>query len=212
MRVLAAAVCAVLMLVPAGVLVAQNRAGSPAEAGLTASLRAGGLVIVMRHASSPRALPTTENAKPGNTGLERQLDAAGHAGSTAMGDALRALRIPLGEVLSSPAFRARETVGAAGLPGVEVVEALGDNGQSMQGVTEAQASWLRARVGQSPRAGNTLIVTHQPNLARAFPDWGSTVADGESIVLKPDGRGGADVVARIAIEDWASLASQSPRQ
>jgi len=60
-------------------------------------------------------------------------------------------------------------------------------------------------VAQTPRVGNTLIVTHQPNLAGAFPAWGGTVADGGSVVLKPDGRGGADVIARIAIEDWPRL-------
>lgn len=211
MRVLASAVCAALVLGHSGSLVAQDRPRAAADSGLTASLLAGGLVIVMRHASSPGTPPTSETARPGNTGLERQLDAAGEAGSTAMGDALRALKIPIGEVLSSPTFRARETVRAARLPNVEIIDALGDNGQSMQGVTEAQAAWLRARVTQPPRAGNTLIVTHQPNLARAFPAWGGTVADGESVVLKPNGRDGVEVVGRIAIEDWPRLRAPSPR-
>jgi phosphohistidine phosphatase SixA len=212
MRVLASAVCAALVLGPSGSVVAQNRLPAAPAAGLTSSLVAGGFVIVMRHASSPRTPPTANTATPGNTALERQLDEAGLAVSTAMGDALRALEIPITEVLSSPTFRALETVRAARLPNIDVVEALGDNGQSMQGVTEAQAAWLRARVTQAPRTGNTLIVTHQPNLAKAFPAWGATVADGESVVLKPDGHNGADVVGRIAIDDWSRLRSQSPRQ
>lgn len=205
MRLLATVACAALALVPSRPLVAQDRPSASAGSALTATLVTGGFVIVMRHASSPRTPPTADTAKPENTALERQLDAAGEAGSTAMGDALRALKIPIGEVLSSPTFRARETIRAARLPNVDVIEALGDNGQSMQGVTEAQADWLRARVAQTPRSGNTLIVTHQPNLVRAFPAWGSTVADGECVVLKPGGRNGVELVGRIAIEDWPRL-------
>ena len=41
----------------------------------------------------------------------------------------------------------------------------------MQGITEAQAGWLRSKVVELPRSGNTILVTHQPNLSRAFPDW-----------------------------------------
>ena len=53
-------------------------------------LQRGGLVLVMRHASSPREMPAPEQARPDNTSLERQLDEAGRQGATAMGDALRA--------------------------------------------------------------------------------------------------------------------------
>lgn len=210
-RLLAIVACAALALVPSRPLAAQDRPRASAGSALTATLVADGFVIVMRHASSPRTPPTADTAKPENTALERQLDAAGEAGSTAMGDALRALKIPIGEVLSSPTFRARETVRAARLPNVDVIDALGDNGQSMQGVTEAQAAWLRARVAQTPRSGNTLIVTHQPNLARAFPAWGGTVADGECVVLKPDGRNGVELMGRIGIEDWPRTKAPAPR-
>lgn len=210
-RLLAIVACAALALVPSRPLAAQDRPRASAGSALTATLVEGGFVIVMRHASSPRTPPTADTAKPENTALERQLDAAGEAGSTAMGDALRALKIPIGEVLSSPTFRARETVRAARLPNVDVIDALGDNGQSMQGVTEAQAAWLRARVAQTPRSGNTLIVTHQPNLARAFPAWGGTVADGECVVLKPDGRNGVELMGRIGIEDWPRTKAPAPR-
>jgi phosphohistidine phosphatase SixA len=210
-RLLAIVACAALALVPSRPLAAQDRPRASAGSALTATLVADGFVIVMRHASSPRTPPTPDTAKPKNTALERQLDAAGEAGSTAMGDALRALKIPIGEVLSSPTFRARETVRAARLPNVDVIDALGDNGQSMQGVTEAQAAWLRARVAQTPRSGNTLIVTHQPNLARAFPAWGGTVADGECVVLKPDGRNGVELMGRIGIEDWPRTKAPAPR-
>jgi phosphohistidine phosphatase SixA len=175
------------------------------DAALVQALRAGGLVLVMRHASSPRDLPTPQTAKPGNTKLERQLDDAGVRGATAVGEALRALRVPITRLLSSPTYRTLETVRVAKLTGVTAAEELGDNGGSMAGITEAQAEWLRAQAAMAPRTGNTLLVTHQPNVALAFPTWGEVVAEGEMVALRPDGRGGSSVVGRIRVEDWARL-------
>lgn len=171
---------------------------------LVSALRQGGHVLVMRHATSPREAPDKQTANPDNTKLERQLDAAGRAGATAMGKALRDLKIPIGQVFTSPTYRALETVTFAQLATPSSVTELGDGGQSMQGVPEAQAAWLRERAGQLPQSGNTIIVTHMPNISRAFPAWGP-VADGETIVVRPDGKGGTTVVAKVKIEEWAGL-------
>lgn len=169
---------------------------------LAQRLTQGGHVLVMRHASSPAQPPTSQTANRDNPTLERQLDAAGRSGATGMGNAVRTLRIPIGDVLTSPTYRARETVRYAGFTNATVAEELGDTGRSMQGVSEPQAAWLRARVTRAPRAGNTLLVTHQPNLALAFPEWGASVGQGETVVFKPDGAGGATVVARVPIDEW----------
>jgi phosphohistidine phosphatase SixA len=180
-------------------------AQAPASNALVNQLRQGGYVLVMRHASSPRQVPTKDTANPDNTKLERQLDEAGRRGATAMGDALRGLRILIGTVLTSPTYRAIETVKFAQIGSPAAVAELGDGGQSMQGITAEQSAWLRTRVSEVPRSGNTILVTHQPNLSRAFPDWGPTVADGETVVLQPDGKGGAAFVGRISIEEWPRL-------
>lgn len=170
-----------------------------------AQLRQGGYVLVMRHGHSPRTQLTKEQAQPDNTTLERQLDETGRRDAAAMGDALRALKVPIGTVLTSPAYRARETAAVAKLTGAKPVDELGDNGQSMQGVTEAQAAWLRARASERPVAGNTILVTHQPNLTRAFPDWGASMDEGETAILRPDGKGGFTLVGRIPIVEWPRL-------
>ena len=172
---------------------------------LIGRLREGGYVLVMRHASSPREAPSSNAANADNTKLERQLDEAGRRGATTMGEAIRVLRIPIGVVLTSPTYRAMETVRLARLGAPTTVSELGDGGQSMQGITEAQAAWLRARVTETPRSGNTILVTHQPNLSRAFPDWGSSVADGETVILRPDGKGASALIGRIPIEEWSRL-------
>jgi phosphohistidine phosphatase SixA len=74
------------------------------------ALRQGGFVIVMRHASSPRQAPSKQTANADNVKLERQLDETGRATAIAMGKALRELKIPLGDIFTSPTYRALETV------------------------------------------------------------------------------------------------------
>jgi hypothetical protein len=50
------------------------------------ALQHGGHVLVMRHARAPRAAPATTDAAPGNTTLERQLDATGRETAADMAD------------------------------------------------------------------------------------------------------------------------------
>jgi phosphohistidine phosphatase SixA len=171
---------------------------------LVAALQRGGHVIVMRHASSPRQPPDERTANRDNVDRERQLDAAGRDSATAMGQALRRLKIPVGDVLTSPTYRARETTRYAQLANAKPVEELGDGGQSMQAAAEKQGVWLRDKVKAFPPATNSILVTHMPNIARAFPEL-SDVADGEALVFGPDGKGGARLVGRIRIETWPSL-------
>lgn len=172
---------------------------------LVTALKGGGYVIVMRHASSPREEPDERTANADNVNRERQLDEEGREGATAMGEALRRLGIPIGEVLSSPTYRALETARYAGFDDAETVAELGDRGRSMQGVTDADAAWLRDRVAQAPVGTNSLLITHRPNVSGAFPDLMPGVGDGECVVFRPDGQGGAVPVGRIRIGEWPNL-------
>lgn len=191
----------ILFLVIGTTARAQNLEG----AALVRALERGGYVVVMRHASSPSEPPAKDSADAENTRDERQLDEKGRTTATAMGKALHDLKIPLGEVLSSPTYRALETVRYAQLGTARTYSELGDNGKSMQGGTEAQAHWLQHKITQLPSGTNTFIVTHNPNIMMAFPLLGSALADGEALVFGPDGKGGTIVVARIKIEEWPSL-------
>ena len=176
---------------------------------LVKALRQGGYIIVMRHASSPREAPDKPHANPDNVNVERQLDQEGRTTATALGQAWRTLKIPVGEVISSPTYRALETVKYAQLGKAQPAPELGDNGQSMSGGTEAQAAWLQKRVTQFPKGTNTVLITHLPNLTRAFPQWANGMADGEAMIIGPsggpDGKGGATMVARVKIEEWPAM-------
>jgi len=169
-------------------------------------LRQGGYVIVMRHASSPRDAPDPKTANPDNVDRERQLDEEGRATAVALGQALRELKIPLGDVFSSPTYRALETLRLAQVGNPRPIAELGDGGRGMQVSSEAQAAWLRNKVTQFPARTNALIVTHLPNMSRAFPQWTTGLADGEALIFGPDGKGGTTLVARVKIEDWPRMA------
>lgn len=201
MNVLASITLSAIVLALTGTVSAQTLSGAK----LVAALQRGGYVIVMRHASSPMQPPDKNTADPGNSKDERQLDDHGKADATEMGNALRRLKIPIGEVLSSPTYRALETARYAKLPQPRTVTELGENGANMQGATNAQAEWLRQRVKEFPKGTNTVLVTHYPNLKAAFPQDAANLGDGEALVFGPDGKGGAILVARVKIEDWAKL-------
>jgi phosphohistidine phosphatase SixA len=191
-------------------------AGSAAEgadqlsgSGLVTALRQGGYILVMRHASSPEAKPDKAVADPENTNLERQLDQTGRDTARAMGEAFKKLEIPVGTVLSSPTYRALETVRLASFGRPQTFPEIGDGGQSMQRIKEAPAEWLRNRAGELPRAGtDTVIVTHMPNIAAAFGAATNGAGDGETFVFRPDGKGSAELVARVKVDEWPALARQ----
>jgi phosphohistidine phosphatase SixA len=169
---------------------------------LVKALQAGGHVIVMRHGSSPSQIP--EKPNPDNVPPERQLDDKGRATATAMGAALRRLKIPIGEVLTSPTYRARETARMIGLPNPRPVPELGEGAGTMQAVSPEQAGWLQKKVKELPRGANTVLVTHVPNVSAAFPEL-PAVDQGEAIVFRTDGNGESRVVGRIKIEEWPGL-------
>ena len=64
-------------------------------------------MLLMRHTSSPNNRPDKATADPENVNLERQLDQTGRDTARAMGEAFKKLGIPVGDVLSSPTYRAR---------------------------------------------------------------------------------------------------------
>ena len=175
--------------------------------GLIRALSRGGSVLVVRHASSPLAKPDQATANADNTGLERQLDEPGRASAKAMGEAIRALHIPVGDVLSSPTYRARETVKFAGLSNPQFVKELGDGGQDMlPDAAGNRAAWLRDKVKERPQGRkNTVLITHMPNMNGAFPADVAGLADGETLVFQPDGKGSSRLIARIKAEDWPRL-------
>lgn len=197
---------ATLTVVASALAAMMGQAQTLSGEALVRALERGGYFIVMRHANSPRQAPDAQTANRDNVNRERQLDAEGRATAIAMGKAIRKLKIPIGAIYSSPTYRALETVRLAQLGKAIPVPELGDGGRGMQVSTEAQAEWLRKKVTEFPTGTNTVLVTHFPNINRAFPQWSAGLADGEALILAPDGKGGAALAARVKIEQWPELA------
>jgi phosphohistidine phosphatase SixA len=200
---------ALLLLLPLLAVLGRAHAQPLSGKDLTTALQTGSFVILMRHASSPRTPPEPAQANPDNLQHERQLDDQGRASARAMGEALRQLHIPIGQVLSSPTYRALETIRFARLGQPKTDSRLGDSGRTMQvDPSGTRGTWLRETVARSPAAGtNTIIVTHFPNITEAFAKEATGLGDGEALVFHPDGHGAASFVGRIRIEEWPQLAA-----
>jgi phosphohistidine phosphatase SixA len=197
-RVGIAALCSVFA---GAVLQAQTLSGPE----LVKALHKGGYVILMRHASSPREKPEFRQADPGNLNGERQLDDLGKLNAEAFGKALKHLKIPVGEVFTSPTYRAIQTARLANLSSPRPQAELGENGPNMQAASDAQAAWLQKKVAEFPAGANTILITHLPNILKAFPQLTPAPEDGEAIVFGPDGKGGATAVARIKMDEWPKM-------
>ncbi len=197
-----------------GAMLAVAAAPAAAEplsgAALVAALRHGGYVLVLHHASSPFEKPTESAADPSNVHLERQLDEAGKQASIAMGEAIEKLKIPIGEVESSRTFRAMQTAKYARLQNPVPVAELTEGEQGMAADKDkARAAWLRQAVASEPRAGtNTVLITHTPNMMAAFPTEAKGIKAGETMIFRPDGKGGTALVARVTSEEWPRLAER----
>src|SRR3954469_24981702 len=94
----------VVTLMTAGILYAEP----PAPAELLPELRKGGYVLFIRH---PKTNPDQADTDPlhlDNVKAQRQLSDEGRKQAKALGEAFRALKIPVGKVIASKFNRAQE--------------------------------------------------------------------------------------------------------
>src|SRR6478736_2729385 len=99
---------------PANLVLAQG-ASAPAPGGqlqgraLLSALRAGGFILYFRHTSTDFGQNDERMTGYEDCATQRNLTDAGRAEARAIGDEIRALGIPIGEVLASPFCRTMET-------------------------------------------------------------------------------------------------------
>ena len=175
-----------------------------------AALRDGGYVIVLRHGTTHADQIDAKPFDAADTVHQRQLNDQGRATAKAMGNALCRLNVPVSEIRSSQYNRAVETGTSLGLGKVSATEALNEGGTTtMAQGNDVQGAALRKLAATSPPAGaNVILVTHKPNIVGAFgKDW-SDVSEGEATIVRPDGKGGFTVVARVLAADWPRLAQK----
>lgn len=175
---------------------------------LLESLRAGGYVLYFRHAQTDWT--QSDNAK--GTGWAscaparmRQLSEAGRETARKVGEALRRLKIPVGQVLASEFCRTHETARLLGLGDVAVTRALiNETHAEHAGGTDALREAARRLMATPPPQGkNTVLVAHG-NVFMLVSDRRPVEAG--AAVLKPDGRGGFQVIAHVGPEEWIRAA------
>jgi phosphohistidine phosphatase SixA len=172
------------------------------------AVRSGGYVIVFRHGATHQDQADTDPLHPENVDKQRQLNDQGRALARSIGDSIRKLKIPVGQVHSSVFNRAVETGKLLGFGDVKSSLDFAEGGlvvTPIENTRRAQA--LRKFAATVPPAGtNVILVTHKPNILDAFgKDW-FEVKEGEASVFKPDGNGFKPVV-RVQADEWAKLAA-----
>jgi len=173
-----------------------------------APLRNGGYVIVLRHGATFADQADTNPLDPKDTAHQRQLNDSGRSAATAIGDALRKLKIPVAQVQTSLFQRAVDTGTLLGFGAVTPTVDLTEGGLVVTpNENDRRAKALRKLAGTAPPAGsNVILVTHKPNLMDAFgKDW-FDVREGEASIFKADGQGGFSLVGRVPAADWPRFA------
>ena len=178
---------------------------------LASSMRNGGYVVVFRHAPTNRDQSDTDPLNYSDTTHQRLLSAKGREIAKQVGDAFRTLGIPIGTVYTSAYSRAVETGKLIGGGDVSRTPDVTEGGLVATPIeNDRRAAALKSLAATVPAVGtNTVIVTHKPNLVDAFgADWVSS-KDGEASVFKPDGSGGAVLVARVQTAAWIDAANST---
>ena len=175
---------------------------------LVSSLRAGGLVIVVRHGATFADRADTDPLNFDNIAAQRNLNDKGKALATAFGGAFRQIGIPIGKVYTSRFNRAYETAVLAGFTGIEKTADLTEGGLVVSpNENNRRAEAFRKMLSVAPQAGtNTILITHKPNIVDALgKDW-FDVNEGEASIFRPE-NGSYKLVARVQMDEWTRIAA-----
>jgi broad specificity phosphatase PhoE len=171
------------------------------------TLRAGGLVIVVRHGATFPDRADTDPLNFENIAAQRNLNDKGKALAKAFGDAIRQAGIPVGEVYTSKYNRAYETAVIAGFKNIEKTADLTEGGPLISpNEANRRSEAFRKMLSTAPKPGtNIIIVTHKPNIIDALgKDW-FDVKEGEASVFRPE-NGSYKLVIRIQMDEWSRVA------
>jgi phosphohistidine phosphatase SixA len=128
---------------------------------------------------------------------QRNLTAEGERDVKLMHDAVEKYKIPIGEVITSPMYRCRETADAFGPASVTMVLRKFPTGAETQ-----------ALVSAAPKPGtNRVLVTHHYDIENHVPGvTPGMIGESEAAVVRPTGDGKVELVGKIALRDWEKLA------
>jgi phosphohistidine phosphatase SixA len=176
------------------------------------ALRAGGLVIVVRHGATFADQADTDPLNFENIAAQRNLNDKGKTLAKAFGDALRQGGIPVGEVYTSKYNRAYETAVIAGLKNIEKTADLTEGGLVVSpNENNRRIEAFHKMLGTAPKPGtNTIFITHKPNIVDALgKDW-FDVKEGEASLFRPE-NGSYKLLARVQMDEWPRIAAAAAK-
>jgi phosphohistidine phosphatase SixA len=193
----------VVLAVSASPLFAQAR---PGDADLLKALRAGGHVIVMRHAMADPDKADTDPLNFRNLKTQQPLTELGRQSAKALGDTWRRLGIAFNEVLTSRFNRVYQTAVMAGFKGAKAVTELTEGSLVVSpNEQRRRAAFLRELTVAALAPGqNRLIVTHRVNIAQAYGKEWYDVKEGEASIFRIE-KGAYSLVARLQMDEWGRL-------
>lgn len=168
-------------------------------------IREGGFVLYMRHGKTDSSIPDQVPIDLEDCSTQRPLTEEGILEIAAIGQAIRQLGIPVGEIISSPLCRAKGSAAIAFGEDFEVNENL----MYTAHLTTQQKAPIVAMTRQlvstpvEVEGTNRVLVAHAPNIAEImdyFPEVEGTV-----IIFKPLGQGEFQYVASILPTDWKAI-------
>jgi phosphohistidine phosphatase SixA len=173
-------------------------AAAEPSAQLIEQLRAGGYVLYLRHTSTDFSQNDSRMTSYEDCATQRNLTDQGRGEARAIGEHVKRLKIPIGEVLASPLCRTMETARLA----FGKARATNDvRGGPARTDDSARYAHLRKLLSSKiPKGQNLVISSHgNPFHAVAGPPY---LAEGEIAVVRPEDGERFSVVARIRLTDW----------
>jgi phosphohistidine phosphatase SixA len=164
-----------------------------ADDALWSLLQKGGQIVLVRHGLAGPG--HAREFKPGECATQRNLESDGRRQAESLGAALRAHKVPVARVLSSPWCDCVETARIAFGAQPEIDEMLSDllhNPASR----DQQVAQFRTLVPDAPKQGNLFLVTHRSTTA-AFTGINQGIA--EMVIVTPEGGERYRVAGRLPV-------------
>lgn len=165
---------------------------SPPLEQVHAMLRQGGYVLFFRHAETDE-YPERGPINFSNCATQRNLSPIGREHSRRLGRVIAEAGIPVGGVLASPFCRTMETARLA----------FGRAAPAEQVRDEDKRAALIATISTPPQPGTNLVVVGHANGNYMF--GAEFLREAEAMVIRPQGGGKYELVARIESEQWEKM-------
>ena len=175
---------------------------------LVMALQKGGYIIYIRH---PKTHPDQADTDPfnlDNLKAQRQLTDEGRKQAKSVGEAFRALKIPVDRVVSSKFYRAYEAGKLLDVADVTTSIDVTEGGLVVSpNENNRRAKALQQLLATPPPAGkNTVVMAHKPNLVDAAGKDFVDIGEGEAVIFQPLGEIKFKLIGRVTVDRWVQLA------